>query len=80
MSVADYSVLMRNEISIRAVEIDGEDGLIVTFSVGTITGHVMEELLELRPRRERVRPKSKNKQALQYAAQPGRGRKIQRIC
>jgi hypothetical protein len=36
------------------VEMDGEDGIIVTFSDGTIGGYVIEELLMLRPARERV--------------------------
>ena len=54
-------MLMRNNISIRAVEIDREDGLIVTFSDGTIAGYLTEELLELRPHREPVPvPKPKN--------------------
>ena len=41
-------------IGILAVERDGEDGLIVKFSDGTVTGYVTEELLELRPYREPV--------------------------
>jgi hypothetical protein len=36
------------------VERDGLDGILVTFSDGTITGYVAEELLGLRPIRERV--------------------------
>ena len=43
---------MAEPIQIRTAERDGEDGLIVTFSDGTITGYVAEELLELRPFRE----------------------------
>jgi hypothetical protein len=43
---------MHEAIQIIAVEMDGTDGLIVTFSDGTIAGYVVEELLELRPRRE----------------------------
>ena len=46
--------LMVREIHILKVEIDGEDGLIVTFSDGTIGGYVVEELLGLRPIREAV--------------------------
>ncbi len=46
---------MAGEIRILKVEIDGEDGLIVTFSDGTVGGYVVEELLELRPIRERVK-------------------------
>jgi hypothetical protein len=51
----DYYLLMSDDISIVAAEIDGEDGLIVTFSDGIITGYVAEELLELRPKREAIR-------------------------
>jgi hypothetical protein len=39
-------------IQILTAERDGEDGLLVTFSDGTTTGYVAEELLELRPFRE----------------------------
>jgi hypothetical protein len=39
-------------IQIPTAERDGEDGLFVTFSDGTIAGYVAEELLELRPFRE----------------------------
>jgi len=46
---------MGNEIHILKVEKDGEDGLIVTFSDGTIGGYVVEELLLLRPIREAVK-------------------------
>ena len=40
--------------SIRIVEIDGEDGLMVTFSDITMGGYVVEELLLLEPIRERL--------------------------
>ena len=46
---------MGNEIHILKVEKDGEDGLIVTFSDGTIGGYVVEELLLLRPLRNAVK-------------------------
>jgi hypothetical protein len=46
---------MDEEIEILKVEKDGKDGLIVTFSDGTIGGYVVEELLLLRPTRERVK-------------------------
>jgi hypothetical protein len=39
-------------IRILAVERDGDDGLIVTFSDGTTGAYVVEELLGLRPHRE----------------------------
>jgi len=46
---------MTEEIHILEVERDGEDGLIVTFSDGTVGGYVVEELLQLRPIREAVK-------------------------
>ena len=46
---------MNGEIQIVAVELDGYDGLVVTFSNGTTGGYVVEELVELRPVRERVK-------------------------
>jgi hypothetical protein len=45
---------MDNCVGILAVERDAEDGVIVKFSDGTITGYVAEELLILRPFRESV--------------------------
>lgn len=45
---------MAKPIQILTVELDGEDGLLVTFSDGTTAGYVTEELLELRPHREPV--------------------------
>jgi hypothetical protein len=42
------------DIGILSVEKDGEDGLIVRFSDGTISGYLAEELLELRPNRDPV--------------------------
>jgi hypothetical protein len=47
---------MAEPIQILTAERDGEDGLLVTFSDGTIAGYVAEELLELRPFREPVNP------------------------
>jgi hypothetical protein len=44
-----------NAIKIVSIERDGEDGIFVTFSDGTTAGYVAEELIELRPKRERVR-------------------------
>ena len=46
---------MNGEIQILAVELDGKDGLVVTFSDGTTGGYVIEELLKLRPVRERIK-------------------------
>jgi hypothetical protein len=43
---------MPGQILILTVELDGNDGLIVTFSDGTTSAYVVEELLELRPKRE----------------------------
>ena len=50
-----YSSGMNSAIRILAVELDGTDGLVVTFSDRTTGGYVVEELLELRPVREQVR-------------------------
>jgi hypothetical protein len=49
---------MFEPIRILAVERDGDDGLIVTFSDGTTDAYVVEELLELRPFRERAKTQS----------------------
>ena len=46
---------MKDEIQILAVELDGNDGLVATFSDRTTGAYVVEELLELRPVRERVK-------------------------
>jgi hypothetical protein len=43
-------------IRILTAELDGEDGLLVTFSDGTVGAYVVEELLELRPYREPNQP------------------------
>jgi hypothetical protein len=40
------------DIKILKIEQDGDDGLIVTFSDGTVGAYVVEELLELRPHRD----------------------------
>ena len=47
---------MTKKISMVSVELEADDGLLVTFSDGTIAGYVVEELLELRPHRELVKP------------------------
>jgi len=41
-------------IEIVKVEQEGPDGVLVTFSDGTIAGYVVEELLNLRPVREKA--------------------------
>jgi hypothetical protein len=43
-------------IEILTVEMEGEDGVIVTFSDGTTGAYVVEELLGLRPHREPTEP------------------------
>jgi len=48
---------MAEKIRILTTEHDGDDGLIVTFSDGTTGAYVVEELLELRPFRERLKTK-----------------------
>jgi hypothetical protein len=45
---------MPDETRILKVEMDSDDGLLVTFSDGTRAGYVVEELLLLRPHRERL--------------------------
>jgi hypothetical protein len=50
---------MKDEIRLLTVELDGHDGLVVTFSDGTTSGYVIEELLKLRPHRERLKAKKK---------------------
>ena len=47
-------------IEILAIELDGTDGIIITFSDGTSGGYVVEELLEMRPIRERARTTKTN--------------------
>jgi hypothetical protein len=42
-------------VHIVNLEQDGPDGILVTFSDGTIAGYVAEELIGLRPVREKVR-------------------------
>ncbi|MGB0073270.1 MAG: hypothetical protein WBA18_01530 [Terracidiphilus sp.] len=49
---------MEKTIRILTTEPDGDYGLIVTFSDGTTGAYVAEELLELRPYRERVKTKT----------------------
>jgi hypothetical protein len=49
---------MDEPIRIVTVELEDGDGILVTFSDGTIAGYVAEELLELRPFRESVRAPS----------------------
>jgi hypothetical protein len=48
---------MGPDIRIVRVKQDGVDGLVVTFSDGTIAGYVVEELLQLRPHREPLEDK-----------------------
>jgi hypothetical protein len=52
---------MKDKIYLLAVELDGHDGIIATFSDGTRDGYVIEELLALRPIRERVEIKKLQK-------------------
>jgi len=46
---------MEDIVRLLAVELDGDDGFVVAFSDGTVDGYVAEELLKLRPYRERLR-------------------------
>jgi hypothetical protein len=47
---------MTNSVQILTAERDGKDGVFVSFSDGTSAGYVVEELLELRPKREPTTP------------------------
>jgi hypothetical protein len=58
-----YCVAMEVLAKIVRVEIEGDDGLIVTFSDATEAAYVVEELLELRPHREPI-DSSSNRVAL----------------
>jgi hypothetical protein len=42
---------MITSLRIISVVLDGDDGLVVTFSDGTNAGYLAEELLKLRPKR-----------------------------
>ena len=53
----EYIPSMASKMRILTAEPDGDDGLIVTFSDGTTGAYVIEELLKLRPFRERVQTK-----------------------
>jgi hypothetical protein len=48
---------MAYSIRILTTELEGNDGLILTFSDGTTGAYVAEELLELRPHREQTNEK-----------------------
>ena len=52
------------------VEQEGEDGVLVTFSDNTVAGYVIEELLELRPLRERTKKRALKSPAPQNATKP----------
>lgn len=65
----DYAPIIK-EIHLLAVELDGKDGLVVTFSDGTTGGYVIEELLLLRPIRERVKIKKTIPNARNGKVQP----------
>ncbi len=56
-----YETERHEAIKILTAERDGNEGIIVTFSDGTTGGYVVEELLELRPFRERVPTKKTEK-------------------
>ena len=49
---------MRTSITILSVELDGDDGVFLTFSDGTNSGYVVEELLLLRPYLDRAEDSS----------------------
>jgi hypothetical protein len=48
-------------LRVLSAEKDGEDGVLVKFSDGTVGGYVVEELVSLRPIREEIKePKAQN--------------------
>ena len=47
---------MASPVTILTVDLDGDDGIIVTFSDGTMAGYVVEELMLLRPKRDWTSP------------------------
>ena len=53
-AIAVTDKTLTDQTHILKVEQDSHDGLLVTFSDGTRAGYVVEELLMLRPHRERV--------------------------
>ena len=59
---------MTQQLKILNAEKDGEDGVLVRFSDGMITGYVAEELLALRPIREGVEEPRPQKQRHEPAA------------
>ena len=71
-----YPVPMKNQY----FDSDSEDGLIVTFSDGTITGYVAEELPELRPKREYINLERQTSKAIGHASVRGESQKIRLIC
>jgi len=46
---------MAGHIAIMSTDLDGADGLLITFSDETTGAYVVEELLYLRPFREHIR-------------------------
>jgi hypothetical protein len=54
---------------IASAEMDHGDGVVVTFSDGTICGYVAEELLILRPYRERIQEPKDREPKGQYNLQ-----------
>jgi hypothetical protein len=54
LKVVDTLKVLDTNIYILNVEQDSTDGPLVTFSDGTVAGYLAEELLLLRPLRERV--------------------------
>jgi hypothetical protein len=46
---------MGTPIQLLTLERDDPDGMIATFSDGTTAAYLVEELLELRPKRERTK-------------------------
>ena len=60
---------MTNSVQILVAEMDGKDGVFVTFSDGTSAGYVVEELLALRPIRELLKESKTQNPGLKPATQ-----------
>jgi hypothetical protein len=61
---------MTQEILILSVEREAGYGLMLTFSDGTRSTYVVEELLELRPYREQVNKAAKTKEQKRSRSEP----------
>jgi hypothetical protein len=59
---------MANTTRLIKAELDGNDGLIVTFSDNTTAAYVVEEMLKLRPHREWLEDSPDSEQSFVFPA------------